>query len=88
MKDMAGIGRPDFLGRLVKRIKELRETLTHHAKLYYVYDAPEISDYDYDMMMRELSRLEDEFPELLKSNSPTHRMSSRPQAIPLAIATI
>ena len=58
----------------VKRIKELREVLTHHAKLYYVYDAPEISDYDYDMMFAELKALEEKHPELEDPTSPTHRV--------------
>lgn len=61
----------------VKRIKELRETLTHHAKLYYVYDAPEISDYEYDMMFAELKALEEKHPELEDPTSPTHRVGGR-----------
>ena len=43
---------------IIEEIKKLRRELTHHAKLYYVYDAPEISDYDYDMMFDRLKRLE------------------------------
>jgi len=62
----------------VKRIKELRETLTHHAKLYYVYDAPEISDYEYDMMFAELKALEEKHPELEDPTSPTHRVGGKP----------
>ena len=61
----------------VKRIKELRETLTHHAKLYYVYDAPEISDYEYDMMFAELKALEEKHPELEDPASPTHRVGGK-----------
>ncbi len=61
----------------VKRIKELRETLTHHAKLYYVYDAPEISDYEYDMMFAELKALEEKHPELEDPTSPTHRVGGK-----------
>ena len=57
-----------------KRIKELRETLTRHAKLYYVYDSPEISDYEYDMMFDELKKLEEKHPELYDPASPTHRV--------------
>ena len=62
----------------VRRIKELRETLTHHAKLYYVYDAPVISDYDYDMMFAELKRLEAENPEFFDPASPTQRVGGKP----------
>ena len=61
----------------VKRIKELRDTLTHHAKLYYVYDAPEISDYEYDMMFAELKALEEKHPELEDPASPTHRVGGK-----------
>ena len=61
----------------VKRIKELREVLTRHAKLYYVYDAPEISDYEYDMMFAELKALEQKHPELADPASPTHRVGGK-----------
>lgn len=56
------------------RIDHLRTTLRHHAKLYYVYDAPEISDYEYDALFRELSDLETAFPALDDPDSPTHRV--------------
>ena len=58
----------------IKRIKELRETLTRHAKLYYVYDAPEISDYEYDMLSRELRSLEEQFPDRVTADSPSQRV--------------
>lgn len=57
-----------------ERIKWLRRELTHHAKLYYVYDAPVISDYEYDMLYAELKRLEEEHPELYDPESPTNRV--------------
>ena len=60
------------------RIEKLRRELTHHAKLYYVYDAPEISDYDYDMMFSELLRLEAEHPEYYSAESPTQRVGGKP----------
>lgn len=56
------------------RIDALRASLRHHAKLYYVYDAPEISDYEYDALFRELSDLEAAFPALDDPDSPTHRV--------------
>ena len=59
---------------ITEKIKKLREELTRHAKLYYVYDAPVISDYEYDMMYHELKKLEGQYPELDDPNSPTHRV--------------
>lgn len=61
-----------------ERIEKLRRELTHHAKLYYVHDAPEISDYDYDMMFEELKRLEADHPELFDPESPTQRVGGKP----------
>ncbi len=61
-----------------EKIVKLRKELTYHAKLYYVYDAPEISDYDYDMMFAELKRLEGENPEFFDPASPTQRVGGRP----------
>ena len=61
-----------------KRIEELRKELAHHAKLYYVYDAPEISDYEYDMLYAELLRLEAEHPEFDSPDSPTKRVGGKP----------
>ena len=42
-------------------IKELRRKIRHHSRLYYVYDKPEISDYDFDMLMQRLKALEEPF---------------------------
>ncbi len=63
---------------IFEKIDKLRRELTHHAKLYYVYDAPEISDYDYDMMFAELKRLEAENPEFFDPASPTQRVGGKP----------
>ena len=57
-----------------KRIAELTELLKYHNARYYEDDSPEISDYEYDMLGRELRALEAEFPELLSSDSPTQRV--------------
>ena len=57
-----------------KRILELRKTLNYHSKLYYINDAPEISDYEYDKLFYELIALEDQFPELKTDDSPTQRV--------------
>ena len=59
-------------------IDELRKKLSYHAKRYYVYDAPEISDYEYDMMYAELLRLEAEHPEYYSPDSPTQRVGGKP----------
>ena len=60
------------------RIKELRAQLSYHAKLYYVYDAPQISDYEYDMLYAELLSLEEQHPELFDPESPTQRVGGAP----------
>ncbi|MDI3311699.1 MAG: NAD-dependent DNA ligase LigA [Thermoanaerobacterium sp.] len=60
------------------RIKELRDKLNHHNYMYYVLDKPEISDYEYDMMMRELIELEEKYPEFKTPDSPTQRVGGEP----------
>lgn len=56
------------------RIEELKKTLEYHIDRYYNMDAPEISDYEYDMMMQELKKLEKEHPEFVTADSPTQRV--------------
>lgn len=60
------------------RAEELRTELRHHEHLYYVQDAPEISDAEYDALMNELKRIEAEHPELLSADSPTQRVGGKP----------
>ncbi|MBR5094980.1 MAG: NAD-dependent DNA ligase LigA [Oscillospiraceae bacterium] len=57
-----------------KEIEKLRREIEYHNKLYYVLDAPVISDYDYDMLMQRLKALEAEHPELVTPDSPTQRV--------------
>ena len=57
----------------------MREKLRHHEYLYYVLDAPEISDAEYDRLMRELESLEDAHPELVTPDSPTQRVGGKPR---------
>ncbi len=57
-----------------ERIDELRAVLNEHSYKYYVLDKPEISDYEYDMLLRELSQLEEAHPELITRDSPTQRV--------------
>ena len=63
---------------IFEKISQLRKELTHHARLYYVLDAPVISDYDYDMMFATLKRLEAENPEFFDPASPTQRVGGKP----------
>ena len=57
-----------------KKIDELRATLEYHAKKYYDEDKPEISDFEYDMMMNELKNLEKQFPSLITADSLTQKV--------------
>ena len=61
-----------------KEINRLRREIEKHNKLYYVYDSPEISDYEYDMLMQRLKALEAEHPELITPDSPTQRVGGVP----------
>ncbi len=63
-----------------ERAAELRRALDYHSYRYYVLDAPEISDAEYDRLMRELQALEAEHPELVTADSPTQRVGSVPLA--------
>lgn len=65
------------MSEILNEIKKLRETLTYHAKRYYVYDDPEISDYEYDMMYARLLKLESEHPEYYDASSPTQRVGGK-----------
>ena len=56
------------------RAEELTVILNDCIDKYYMGNESDVSDYDYDMMMRELSAIEEEFPQLLKEDSPTHRV--------------
>ncbi|MDR5726306.1 MAG: NAD-dependent DNA ligase LigA [Terriglobia bacterium] len=62
-----------------EQIEALRETLRHHEHLYYVLDAPEVSDAQYDAWMHELRALEDAHPELRTMDSPTQRVGGKPK---------
>lgn len=57
-----------------ERIKSLREQIAYHSDRYYNQDNPEISDYDFDMLMQELKKLEKEHPELVTPDSPTQKV--------------
>ena len=60
-----------------ERAEFLRAKIVYNSKLYYENDAPEISDYEYDMMFRELTELEEQFPEIKTPDSPTVRVGGK-----------
>lgn len=61
-----------------KQIQQLRAQLQEHDYLYHVLDAPQISDYDYDLLFRELQDLERQFADLVEPSSPTQRVGGQP----------
>ena len=65
--------------RVSQRINKLRDELRRHEHLYYVLDRPEISDAEYDAMLRELEALEAAHPELASADSPTQRVGGAPR---------
>ncbi len=64
--------------KIAKEVEELRRQIEHHNYCYYVLDQPEISDADYDRLMRRLQDLEEQYPELLVPESPTQRVGAQP----------
>jgi len=65
---------------LEKEIKKLRDDIRYHEHRYYVLNDPEISDFEFDKLMRRLQDLEREHPELVTSDSPTQRVGGQPAA--------
>ena len=61
-----------------RRVKELRRIIEYNNKLYYDQDAPELEDFEYDALTRELKALEAEYPQLVDSNSPTQKVGGAP----------
>jgi DNA ligase (NAD+) len=62
-----------------EQIQALREEIRHHEHLYYVLDAPEITDAQYDALMNRLKKLEQENPKLITTDSPTQRVGGKPR---------
>jgi DNA ligase (NAD+) len=62
-----------------EQISALREEIRHHEHLYYVLDAPEITDAQYDALMNRLKKLEEEHPKLVTADSPTQRVGGKPR---------
>ncbi|UCG10020.1 MAG: NAD-dependent DNA ligase LigA [Dehalococcoidia bacterium] len=68
------------LNRVKPRVEKLRAEINRHNYLYYVLDSPEISDAEYDDLMRELKELEAKYPQFLTPDSPTQRVGAAPVA--------
>jgi DNA ligase (NAD+) len=64
-----------------RRVEELRDLIDHHNYRYHVLDDPEVSDAEYDELMRELRRFEEEFPEFITPDSPTQRVGAKPSEL-------
>jgi len=62
----------------LSRINALREQIRHHEERYYIHNAPEIADEEFDRLLHELERLEAEYPDLVTPDSPTQRVAGRP----------
>ena len=75
---MAGADQTAAQAAAAQRIGELRALVRHHSYRYYVLDSPEISDAEYDQLMKELQRLEEEYPQFLTPDSPTQRVGAAP----------
>ena len=60
-----------------QKIKNLRQKIQCHEKKYYVDNAPQISDYEFDLLVKELQKLEQEFPDLITPESPTQRVGEQ-----------
>ncbi|MGH9630067.1 MAG: NAD-dependent DNA ligase LigA, partial [Bryobacteraceae bacterium] len=67
------------MAQVPRQIEELRKTLRRHEHLYYVLDQPEISDAEYDVLLRKLVELEEQFPECATPDSPTRRVGGKPR---------
>ena len=65
---------------LTKEIDKLREEIRKHEYLYYVLDAPQVSDAEFDKLMRRLKAIEQEHPQIVTPDSPTQRVGGTPRA--------
>ncbi len=64
--------------KVIEKIEDLRSNIRYHDGKYYVANMPEITDYEYDQLMKELGRLESIYPELITPDSPTQRVGGKP----------
>lgn len=70
--------KPLSLKQAAQKIQKLRTGIKYHEKKYYVDNDPQISDYEFDMLVKELEKLEKQFPELITPESPTQRVGEQP----------
>jgi DNA ligase (NAD+) len=70
--------KPFSLKQTAQKIQKLRTGIKYHEKKYYVDNDPQISDYEFDMLIKELGKLEKQFPELITPESPTQRVGEQP----------
>ncbi len=66
------------LNQIKKKIEKLREDITYHEKKYYVDNDPQISDYEFDQLIKKLQDLEKKYPQLITPESPTQRVGEEP----------
>ena len=66
----------DLFNDIEQEIQELREKINKANKEYYIEDSPTLSDAEYDALMRELTQLEEEYPNLVTPDSPTQRVGA------------
>ena len=63
---------------IAARVADLRQQIAYHNERYHTLDSPEIADADFDLLVRELLRLETEYPELASADSPTSHVGGAP----------
>ena len=68
-------------GDVAARVEELRALIVHHNELYHTLDSPEIPDSEYDLLVRELRQLEEEYPSLASADSPTNAVGAAPSGL-------
>lgn len=70
---------PATTKQIEQKTEALREKIRHHEHRYYVLDSPEITDFQFDQLMNELKKLEEQHPELITPDSPTQRVGGKPR---------
>jgi DNA ligase (NAD+) len=70
--------KPEDLDQPRQKVRELRKEIEYHEKKYYIENDPQISDYEFDILIKQLQELEKKFPSLITSDSPTQRVGEQP----------
>src|SRR3546814_3906361 len=83
MTEIESLSEADAANELMR----LAKTIAHHSKRYHAEDAPEISDADYDALVRRNNELENAFPQLIRADSPNNQVGAAVEASPLATVT-